>query len=77
MRAYRTHRHMRETEILRCIEAGADTIAAMVADMYRHIPAAMHRAASRSVLAHLEHMAETGRVKADGAVTPDAVYSLA
>ncbi len=68
---------MRETEILRCIEAGIDTIPAMVGDMYRHIPAAMHHAASRSVLAHLEHMAETGRIEADGAVTPDAVYSLA
>ncbi len=77
VRAYRTHRRMRETEILRCIEAGIDTIPAMVEDMYRHIPAAMHHAASRSVLAHLEHMAETGRIEADGALTPDAVYRLA
>lgn len=76
-RAYRTHRRMRESEILRCIEAGIVTIPAMVAHLYQHIPPAMHHAAARSVLAHLEHMAETGRVEADGRVTPEAVYRLA
>lgn len=77
VRAYRTHRRMREGEILRCIETGAVTLPAMVETMYQHIPAVMHHAAARSVLAHLEHMVETGRVAADGAVTPEAVFSLA
>ena len=76
-RAYRSHRRMRETEILRCIADGADTVPAMVGRMYRHIPETMHRAAARSVFAHLEHMTETGRVAADGAVTADARYRLA
>jgi hypothetical protein len=35
----------------------------------------MHRAASRSVLAHLEHMVETGRVAADGPVRIDTVFA--
>jgi len=76
VRAYRSHRRMREGEILRCIETGAVTIPAMVEIMYQHIPATMHHAAARSVLAHLEHMVETGRVAIDDAVTPEAVYRL-
>jgi glyoxylase-like metal-dependent hydrolase (beta-lactamase superfamily II) len=76
-RAYRGHRLMRETEIMNCIRDGADTVPAMVARMYRHIPEKMHRAASRSVFAHLEHMAETGRIAADGPVTTDATYRVA
>jgi glyoxylase-like metal-dependent hydrolase (beta-lactamase superfamily II) len=73
-RAYRSHRLMREGEIMRCLADGISTIPDMVARMYRHIPPEMHRAASRSVLAHLEHMAETGRVATDGAVTAESVF---
>jgi glyoxylase-like metal-dependent hydrolase (beta-lactamase superfamily II) len=76
-RAYRSHRRMRETEIMNCIRDGADTVPAMVARMYRHIPEKMHRAAARSVFAHLEHMAETGRVVTDGPVSADAAYRQA
>ena len=59
---------------MRCLDDGLGTIPEMVKRMYRHLPETMHRAASRSVLAHLEHMVETGRVIADGPVTPTAVY---
>ena len=44
--------------------------------MYRHLPEPMHRAAARAVLAHLEHMVETGRVATDDAPTADATYRL-
>ena len=44
--------------------------------MYRHLPAAMHRAAARAVLAHLEHMVETGRAATDGPATADSSYRL-
>ena len=73
-RAYRSHRRMREGEIMRCLNDGVRTIPEMVKRMYRHLPETMHRAASRSVLAHLEHMVETGRVVADGPVRADAVF---
>jgi glyoxylase-like metal-dependent hydrolase (beta-lactamase superfamily II) len=73
-RAYRSHRRMREGEIMRCLNDSVRTIPEMVKRMYRHLPETMHRAASRSVLAHLEHMVETGRVVADGPVTANAVF---
>jgi glyoxylase-like metal-dependent hydrolase (beta-lactamase superfamily II) len=76
VRAYRGHRLMREAEIIKSLQAGDETIGEMVLRMYRHIPETMHHAAARSVLAHLELMAEDGRVATDGAVTPDAVYRV-
>ena len=76
VRAYLNHRLMREGEILRCLGAGADTVAAMVGRMYRHLPKSMHGAAARSVHAHLEHMVETGRVRCDGPATRESVYAL-
>ncbi len=76
-RAYRNHRRMREGEILKCLEGGLDTIAAIVARMYRHLPEKMHHAAARSVLAHLEHMVETGRATCDGAPTEEARFTPA
>lgn len=74
VRAYLGHRMMRETQILRCLEEGPGTIPQLVAKMYRHLPEGMHRAAARSVLAHMEHMVETGRVECDGPVTAEASY---
>jgi glyoxylase-like metal-dependent hydrolase (beta-lactamase superfamily II) len=67
VRALLAHRRMRETEIAACLARGVTTIPAMVAVMYRHLPESMHRAAARSVLAHLEHMVATGRAACDGA----------
>lgn len=77
VRAYLTHRLMREEEILRCLGDGADTVPEMVKRMYAHLPAKMHGAAARSVFAHVEHMVETGRIATDGPVTPDARYRIA
>jgi len=76
VQAFRDHRLMREDEISKCLEAGPATIPEMVAKMYQHVPETLHFAAGRSVLAHLEHMAEDGRVTTGGPVTPDAVYRL-
>lgn len=77
VRAYLNHRRMREGQILREIESGLHTVPEMVARMYAHLPERMHWAAGRSVLAHLEHMVETGRVAADGPITTEARYTLA
>jgi glyoxylase-like metal-dependent hydrolase (beta-lactamase superfamily II) len=74
VRAYLTHRMMREEEILRCLRDGVDTVPEMVRRMYAHLPPKMHGAASRSVFAHVEHMAETGRIATDGPVTVEARY---
>jgi glyoxylase-like metal-dependent hydrolase (beta-lactamase superfamily II) len=73
-RAYRGHRRMREAEIGRCLEKGLHTIPEIVERLYAHLPAKMHGAAARSVLAHLEHMVETGRAACDGAPAESASY---
>ena len=74
-RAYREHRHKREREILECLERGLHTIAEIVDQLYKHIPITMHKAAARSVLAHLEHMVETGRATCDGSTNEFGKYA--
>lgn len=70
------HREAREAQIMACLAAaGPQTIPQMVNVMYADVPAGLHPAAARSVLAHLIHMVADGRVKADGGVaTEAAVY---
>ena len=60
--AFITHRNGREDAILQCISEGRNTIPDMVEVMYADVDPRLHRAAGRSVFAHLLHMAETGRV---------------
>lgn len=50
------HRHEREAQILACIERGQRSIPEMVPVMYASVPAYLHRAAARSVFAHVLHM---------------------
>jgi glyoxylase-like metal-dependent hydrolase (beta-lactamase superfamily II) len=77
VRKFIEHREDRERQIADCIRAGATTIPAMVAIMYKDVPQQLHRAAARSVLAHMIHMHATGRVLANGGPTENAVYRLA
>jgi glyoxylase-like metal-dependent hydrolase (beta-lactamase superfamily II) len=77
VRAYLTHRMMREQEILDCLRGGLATVPQMVGRMYAHLPPRMHGAAARSVLAHLEHMVETGRIACEGPPTAAAQYRIA
>lgn len=62
VRAYIAHREDRERQILACLTDGPATIPTMVARIYADVDPRLHRAAGRSVLAHLEHMIATGRV---------------
>jgi glyoxylase-like metal-dependent hydrolase (beta-lactamase superfamily II) len=71
------HREDREAQIMACLTDGITTISPMVERMYADVPAFLHPAAARSVLAHLIHMAETGRVHCDGPPGEDSVYSAA
>lgn len=77
VRAYLTHRRMREAQIMRCLEDGPATIPDLVRRMYTHLAEDMHRAAGRSVFAHLIHMVEGGRLACDGAPSIDGSYRLA
>ena len=72
------HRNRRTTQILSCLRDGPATIPAMVARMYTTTPRILHPAAERSVLAHLIHLIEQGRVTCEPA--PDdrtSRYALA
>lgn len=69
------HRKAREKQILDCLKDGISDIPSMVARMYKETPKQLYPAASRSVLAHLIHMVDTGRASCDGAPAPDARFA--
>jgi glyoxylase-like metal-dependent hydrolase (beta-lactamase superfamily II) len=68
------HRRMREREIAACLGRGIDTIAAMVEVIYADVDRRLHRAAGRSVLAHLIDMVARGRASCDGPPAIDSRY---
>lgn len=72
--AYIAHREHREQQILAALEGGHRNIRSMVADIYADIDRRLHPAACHSVLAHLIHMVETGRVEADGEPGLETAY---
>lgn len=76
VQAFIAHREAREMQILACIRDGHATIPEMVAQMYRDVPAHLHPAAARSVLAHLIHMTKDGRILAEPAPVEGARYRL-
>ena len=63
---YIAHRYIREDQILAAIKEGLHSISDMVASIYKDVDKRLHPAAAHSVLAHLIHMEETGRVKSSG-----------
>ncbi|MDH5671093.1 MAG: MBL fold metallo-hydrolase [Myxococcales bacterium] len=66
VRSFIEHRKQREAQIVDCLQRGVEHIAQMVEEMYRELPRPMHGAAARSVLAHMLHLMELGRVRAEG-----------
>jgi glyoxylase-like metal-dependent hydrolase (beta-lactamase superfamily II) len=77
-RALLAHRHRRTAQILDCLRDGPATIPAMVARLYTTTPKILHPAAALSVLAHLIHLGEEGRVTSDSAAdVRAATYALA
>jgi glyoxylase-like metal-dependent hydrolase (beta-lactamase superfamily II) len=77
VQAYIEHRLDRERQILACLRDGLDTVPAMVARMYKDVPAHLHPAAGRSVLAHLIQFVADGRIQSDGPPTVGARFKLA
>ncbi|HEX4328017.1 MAG TPA: MBL fold metallo-hydrolase [Burkholderiales bacterium] len=70
------HRLEREGQILACLAEGPQTIEAMVARLYADVDPRLHRAAARSVLAHLQKLLGEDRVAAAGEAPASARYSL-
>ena len=72
-KAFLIHRRSREQAIFDAIRGGSTTVAAIVAQIYKDLDPRLVRAASMSVLAHIEHLIARGLVRADGgAATLDA-----
>jgi glyoxylase-like metal-dependent hydrolase (beta-lactamase superfamily II) len=70
------HRRERETQILDSIKAGMTRIPDMVKHIYADVPAYLHPAAASSVLAHIIHMTETGRLSCDGEPSISNTYKV-
>ncbi len=68
------HRHARERQIDACLARGIVRIHDMVRVIYSEVETRLHPAAAMSVLAHLQHMVASGRVRVDGGATLEAVY---
>jgi len=66
VQAYLDHRLERERQILDVLGRGIEKIADIVIELYQHVDKRLHPAAAHSVLAHIIHLRETGRVTADG-----------
>ena len=62
------HRRERETQVLACLREGRDSIAAMVAKLYADVDQRLHKAAARSVLAHLIKLEHEGRVMREAGI---------
>jgi glyoxylase-like metal-dependent hydrolase (beta-lactamase superfamily II) len=75
--AYIAHRKAREQAIIDRLRAGDTRIPDMVAVIYKDVDKRLHPAACHSVLAHIIHLAETGRVTADGPFGLSTTYRLA
>ena len=56
------HRQQREQQILACLAGGPATIVEMVRKLYADVDPRLHKAAGRSVLAHLTALITSGRV---------------
>jgi glyoxylase-like metal-dependent hydrolase (beta-lactamase superfamily II) len=76
LRALAHHRRAREAAILQRLQAGDDTIAAMVARIYESVDKRLHGAAALNVLAHLEDLVARELVASDGPLSLDGRYSL-
>jgi len=75
--AYIEHRLGREAQILERLKDGPQTIPQMVAKNYADTPLHLHKAAGRSMLAHLVQLARDGRVKfEDGGAGRETIYRL-
>ena len=65
---------MRERAVFERVMQGDETIAQMVAAIYRDTDPRLHGAAGLSVFAHLEDLVSRGLVKTDGDPMPDSLY---
>lgn len=75
VRALRAHRKMRETAILHRIRKGDQTIAEIVAVIYKETDKRLHGAAGLSVFAHIEDLLEKNLISCEGTPSLSAKYT--
>lgn len=75
--ALAAHRQARTAQILAALDAGPATLPTLTARVYAETPAALHRAASRNLFAHLVALVAQGRVVADPGLAVTAVFARA
>ncbi len=76
VQAYIDHRLARERQILDQLAAGPNSVPELVAGIYIHVDRRLHPAAAHSVLAHMIHLVETGRVECEGEPSLTSVFRL-
>ncbi len=75
VRAVKTHRLMRDAQIVEQLRKGRVTIAEIVPAMYADVDPRLHKAAALNVLAHLIRLVRVGTVRCDGAPGLGAIYA--
>ena len=74
VRAFLTHRKMREAAIETRIRKGDRLIADIVKNIYSDVDPRLHPAAAMSTMAHIEHLIERGLVRTDEGVSLSGEY---
>jgi glyoxylase-like metal-dependent hydrolase (beta-lactamase superfamily II) len=74
VRALRAHRLLREAAILRRVQKGDTRVLDIVASVYASTDKRLHGAAALTVLAHLERLADHGKIKFDGPLGASAAF---
>ncbi len=77
VQAYIDHRRHREQQILNAVDTGLESIGDIVSALYQHVDKRLHPAAAHSVLAHIIHLVETGRLTSDGTPSLKSRYASA
>lgn len=76
VRAVKTHRLMRDAQILEYLKSGKSSIKELVAAMYADIDKRLHGAAALNVFAHLIRLVRIGTVRCDGEPELKSAYRL-
>jgi glyoxylase-like metal-dependent hydrolase (beta-lactamase superfamily II) len=73
VKAYLLHRRWREQAILEAVRKGTNTVRKLLPVIYRDLDKEVIGAATLSLRAHMEHLAERGLIRCDDAANVDAV----
>ncbi|MCP4933433.1 MAG: MBL fold metallo-hydrolase [bacterium] len=76
VRAYVLHRQWREQSILKAIKEGYEQVNDILPLLYKGLDDALITAASLSILAHLEHLLDKGKLQKDKGDGLDARFSV-